>query len=327
MKKNTSQKIIDYITYASGASGTTPHELVDFLDLGERAVFKQLKKLYESEKIDKVGRPPKVFYFPKQKIKPRLKYELPAKTRQIIEKNYLIITASGEKKSGLEGFSHWCQKQNLSVEKTALEYVKTLKKYNQYKKVGFINGNYKLKNTFPKVFINELFYLDFYSIERFGKTKLGWLLLYAKQSQDRRLIKELIQSFKDKVTSLIGQYQVEALGFIPPTIPRRVQLMKEMEGNLDLKFPRISIKKAQTPIIVAQKTLPKLEERIENAQKTIFIDEARNFDRVLLIDDAIGSGATMNETARKIKEKKVAKKVFGLAITGSFKGFEIISEV
>jgi predicted amidophosphoribosyltransferase len=48
---------------------------------------------------------------------------------------------------------------------------------------------------------------------------------------------------------------------------------------------------------------------------------------VLLIDDAIGSGATINETARKLKERGLAKRIIGLAVTGSFKGFDVIQEV
>jgi predicted amidophosphoribosyltransferase len=33
------------------------------------------------------------------------------------------------------------------------------------------------------------------------------------------------------------------------------------------------------------------------------VTEQKPFNRVLLIDDAVGSGATLNEIARKLKEK------------------------
>jgi predicted amidophosphoribosyltransferase len=49
--------------------------------------------------------------------------------------------------------------------------------------------------------------------------------------------------------------------------------------------------------------------------------------RLLLIDDAVGSGATMNEIALKIKQKGLSDAVLGVAITGSYKGFEVISEL
>ncbi|MDO8575549.1 MAG: hypothetical protein Q7R78_02515 [bacterium] len=76
-----------------------------------------------------------------------------------------------------------------------------------------------------------------------------------------------------------------------------------------------------------QKTLNKLEDRIENAKRTIMVDEEKKFKTVLLIDDALGSGATINETAKKIKNQQLAETIIGLAITGSFSGFEVISEV
>ena len=58
------------------------------------------------------------------------------------------------------------------------------------------------------------------------------------------------------------------------------------------------------------------------------VNDTRSYNNVLIIDDAIGSGATINETAKKFREKKIANnKIYSLAITGSFKGFEIISEV
>jgi predicted amidophosphoribosyltransferase len=86
--------------------------------------------------------------------------------------------------------------------------------------------------------------------------------------------------------------------------------------------------KIKTEIIVPQKTLNKLEDRIENAQKTIIVDENNEYNNILLIDDAIGSGATLNETAAQIKNRKICKgKIIGLAITGSFNGFDVISEV
>jgi predicted amidophosphoribosyltransferase len=57
------------------------------------------------------------------------------------------------------------------------------------------------------------------------------------------------------------------------------------------------------------------------------VSDSIKYNKVLLIDDAVGSGATLNEIAKKIKDLKIAKEVIGLAITGSFKGFDVISEV
>ncbi len=82
-------------------------------------------------------------------------------------------------------------------------------------------------------------------------------------------------------------------------------------------------------MIVAQKSLSTLQERITNARETIFfMNQHASFDHILLIDDAVGSGATMNETARKFKETDSGiQKVIGFGLVGSFKGFDVIREV
>lgn len=101
-----------------------------------------------------------------------------------------------------------------------------------------------------------------------------------------------------------------------------------MERNLTLKIKKLDISKVKTEIIVPQKTLNKLSDRIENAKKTIILEEKSFFTNILLIDDAVGSGATLNETAAQIRDKKICRgKIIGLAITGSYKGFDVISEI
>ena len=326
MKTKTEEQIAGYI---NRKIKVTPKELFDHFDISDRAIRKQLKKLYEKGILAKVGKPPKVYYLIKEKIKHiEDKLFIESSIEKIINENFLFVTPSGEEKEGLEGFKYWCNKFNLPVEKTTKEYIKTLKKYNSYKKDGLIDGMYKFRNTFKKVHLDHIFYIDFYSIERFGKTKPGQILLYAKQSQNKVFIRRLTKYVKTAVDQIIKRFKTDGVGFIPPTVKREVQLIKELAKNLKLKNKTISIVKIKTPIIVPQKTLNKLNDRIENARDTIIVDENMVFKNVLLIDDAVGSGATLNETAKKIRERKICKgNIIGLAITGSFKGFDVISEV
>lgn len=324
MYQKTSEKIFKYIESKGQATGS---ELARYLAITPRAVRKQLSNFLEEGKLYKIGKPPKVFYLitPNKKQSDTIHIEPPLK--KLIDENFLVITPAGERESGLQGFIYWCNKQNLPIKKTALEYEKTLKKYAPYKKDDLIDGMYKIKHTFGEVFVDKVFYLDFYSIERFGKTKLGQLLLYAKQSQNRVLIKELVDQIKPQVFSLIERFKTDAVGYVPPTVKREIQLMRELEQQLNLPIPIINLVKVKTPVAVAQKTLNKLEDRIENAKNTIIVDDTKKYKTVLLIDDALGSGATLNEIAHKIKNQKLANTVIGLAITGSFSGFEVISEV
>ena len=324
--EKTEEKIVKYIKSRGQAS---PKELFDYLELSDRAIRKQLKKLFEADILIKSGRPPKVFYSIKEINKEQQsKLTIEKNDEETINERFLIITPSGEEKEGVEGFKYWCGKFNLPVEKTANEYIRTLKKYDSYKKDDLIDGTAKFKSTFEKVYLEHIFYLDFYSIERFGKTKLGQFLLYAKQSQNKVFIKRLVNLIKPKIYELIKKSKINALGYIPPTVKREIQFMNELEKNIGSNLRTISITKIKTPVIVPQKTLSKLPDRIENASTTIIVDERNIFKNILLIDDAIGSGATINETAKKIRDRKICKgKIIGLAIVGSFKGFDVISEV
>ncbi|MDD3487703.1 MAG: hypothetical protein PHF35_05035 [Candidatus Moranbacteria bacterium] len=80
--------------------------------------------------------------------------------------------------------------------------------------------------------------------------------------------------------------------------------MKVFQKLLKISLPVIKIVKIKTDVVTPQKTLSKLD-----------------------LDDAVGSGATLNQVACKLKKSSIAKKVFGFSITGSAKGFDVISEV
>ena len=321
--KTTKEKIIEIIKNKGQAS---PSDLAKELEVSRQVIHRHLSHLMEDGKIRKIGKPPKVFY----KIKPKEKrsfVNLKEKTEEVISENFLHVTPSGKILKGVDGFRAWCEERNLPLKKTAKEYIDTIKKYNSYKKEGVIDATDKLKETFEDVFVDEAYYLDFYSIKRFGKTKLGKMLLYAKQSQDKKLIKNLIEEIKPKVVNFLDQKSIDAVGFVPPTVKRKLQLMKELEEGLSFAKPKLSILKVSSSIAVPQKTLSKLEDRIENARETFVLDEDRKFETVLLVDDAMGSGSTINEIAKKIKEQDVAKRVISLCLVGSFSGFEVISEV
>jgi DNA-binding transcriptional regulator YhcF (GntR family)/hypoxanthine-guanine phosphoribosyltransferase len=323
-KMRMKDRIINFIKKKGQSS---VDEMTNFFGVSRQIIHRHLSELVKAGFLYRIGKPPKVYYLMSKEEEIKNTGTISGSLKKIIDENYSIITPAGEQKEGWEGFMYWCKKQKLPFEKTALEYEQTLKKYKPYKKNGLIDGMYKMKHTFDHVYLDKVFYLDFYSIERFGKTRLGQLLLYAKQSQNRDLIRELVTQIKPKINQLVHTFSVNAVGFIPPTVRREIQLMKEFERQLNLSIPSINLVKVKTPIVVPQKTLTKLEDRIENAKNTIVVDDNHTYDTILLIDDALGSGSTLNETAQKIKKQKLAKMIVGLAITGSFSGFEVISEV
>ena len=77
-----------------------------------------------------------------------------------------------------------------------------------------------------------------------------------------------------------------------------------------------------------QKSLQRTEDRIQNAKNNIFIrEEDIDYNTVLLIDDVVGSGATLNETAIKLTTAW-AKKMIDFAFSGSLDlKYEVINEM
>lgn len=309
---------------------STVEEMTNHLGFSRQYIHKLLDRLLDKELVEKNGRIPHVYYRISDmrtidKI-PNISLE---KERFLFD-HFLIVQATGTMLQGVEAMQYWCSIQNLVFNKTVDEYIETRKKYLDYlDNDGFINGLQKIRNTqgFKEIGVDHLFYLDFYAIERFGKTRLGTLMHYAKQGQNKSLMKIIVSEIKYRVANFINENQIEAIIYVPATIKRSVQIMEYFEKNLGISVPQIKVKKIRNSIVIPQKALSKLVERIENAKKTFYVGENNSYQKVLILDDAVGSGATINEIALKIKTAGIAQEVYGLAVTGSFKGFDVISEL
>jgi biotin operon repressor len=326
---SNSDKIIHFLIN----NQATVNDIAEFLGISRQAVHRILNKLVAEGHLIKAGMPPKVFYSvseqtPKNDLTVSKNFTVDDFTKKIIDENFLFITAFGKQLIGWDGFTNWCSERKQDIAKMSKLYIKTINKYAGFKKDGLVDGINKITDTFNDVALDGVFYLDFYSIEIFGKTKLGQLLLFAKQSQDIVLMNQLIDSIKPTILDVIIKFNIEGVAFIPPTVKREYQLMKQIQKRLNLDIRIIKLVKIKTPVIVPQKTLNKLEDRIINARETIVVDDNSKYKNILIVDDAIGSGSTLNEVAKKIRQKGICDgKIVGLAITGSSNGFDVISEV
>lgn len=335
MKTDTAEKIVGYIATNKQARA---HDIGRIFNIGQPAVHRQLKKLVEQGKLQKIGKPPLVFYLLKPKAQTATIIGrasiLSASTIEYINKNYLYITPQGEMLYGMEGFTVWVKsiKEDVRIVPLSEEYVRTYSKAEASRSPeGWIDATSKLSSTFSDNAITKLFYGDFYSIPKFGKTKLGNLVLYSKQSQNRELIDRAVDEVKPVIERIISIYNINTIAFAPPSLPRKLQFMQEFADKLNINLPKIQLAKSyKGEIIVAQKSLTGLEERITNARETIFLKSVLPLgaQNILLIDDAVGSGATLNEIAKKLHPGNLNKKtIVGFAIVGSIKGFEVIREV
>lgn len=306
------------------------HELCELLGVSRQYVHRMVSELEEEKVVQKLGKAPHVYYsliqIESEKETTIISYE----KEQFLNQHFLLIDPLGNCLEGLKAMNYWCEKQQLQLTKTIDEYIETRKKYLDYfNRNGMIDGLSKLVNTsgIDEIGVDALYYLDFYVFERFGKTHLGTLMHYAKQGQNKLLMKRIAEEIKQRIYNYINEHIVDSVVFVPPTISRKIQIMTELEKLLKINLPQAKVNKIKTPIIIPQKALSKIFERLANARNTFVVPQQKSYNHILIIDDAVGSGATINEIAIKLKQKKIATKITGLAITGSFKGFDVISEL
>lgn len=346
---DTRTKIVNIIKTQGQISA---HELGGLVGIGQSMLHRHLKKLIEENLITKTGIPPKVFYsikneavsnstsYPAGCIGPYgfspttgLYCSSPTTTREeieVINENFTLLEPDGNEIEGFNGFVKWCKDRSYKIAEKAREYVSSLKEYEVFEKDGFINATRKVKTSFLQkdTYLDELYYMYPYSLPVFGKTKMGQWLFFAKQTQGKELMQKVLDIVVPRIQEFILKEKVEAVAFIPPTVPRKIQLMKELEKKISVNLPVIEIEKIKTQIAIQQKSLKDLKDRVINADSTMFV-KARNqeYRRVLVIDDFTGSGATLNVVAKKIKKQNTVDKVIGLTIAGSMNGFEVIREV
>ncbi len=333
MKTDTADRIIEYIAANHQARA---HDIGKNFGIGQTAVHRQLNKLVAQGKLQRVGKPPLVFYMLAQHPATPATHtaDLSAGTSTYIDKHYLYVSPQGELLYGMTGFQAWAHATKQDAQFVALsdEYRKTHSAWEKNRSPeGWIDATPKVTTTFTDNVLAKLLYGDFYSIPKFGKTKLGNLVLYAKQSQNRQLINSAVGQVKPIIHQIIATYGIDTIAFVPPSVPRKLQFMHEFADKLGLNLPKANLVKSyRGDVIVPQKSLSGLPERITNAQETIYLKSplAAHYKKLLLIDDAVGSGATFNEIAKKLLFANPSiETIIGFAIVGSVNGFEVIREI
>lgn len=329
MNTDTKDQLLALIRQSGPIS---PAKLAQHLQISTQMAHRHLKDLLATNKIQKIGTPPKVFYI----ATIEKSHDLPALSaiaKDYIDEHYLAVKPDGQILNGLEGFEWWAQKtkQHKNFGDLADEYITNHRQYNdQYlNELGVIDATHKVVETFEHCYLDYLFYQSFYSLPKFGKTKLGQMIMLGKSGQDTNSIKKLAELCRQSIMNIMENFNLDGIIYTPHSIPRKISFLKEFKFFLNLPYQNSTLNKVFAgKVPIAQKSLSKLPDRIENATNTIFLKEdSYNYKRPLIIDDAVGSGATLNAIAEKLKTQANAEFVCGFAVTGSLKGFDIISEI
>lgn len=231
-----------------------------------------------------------------------------------------------------KGFIERCNNRHLDADEKAPQFIKIKKHIDATKNVcGVIDATEAFSRHVEKLHMQKVFYADQYNRMEFGRWKLAEMTFFAKQSQNKSLISECISAITLSIECLIKKNKIDAIAIVPPSIARTNQLLKILRQELVyLWLPFVNIiKYFPWKIPVPQKSLKSRDQRIRNAQQTIIVDDSSTNKkwRILLIDDFVGSGSTLNETAHKLK-KAWAQYVVWFAFVGNTNlSYEVINEV
>ncbi len=327
MKTSTKQDILKLIAKQEPIGIT---QIAEHFWISNQIVHRHILWLLESEKIIKNGTPPKVYYFINHGNQTE-NIAFSAKQKQILEEHFLSITPNGTLQKWEKWFVDRCKQRDLDVHKLIIDYEKIIHKTDSLKKDNkLINTINIFKKQFPEVYIDWLRYCDAYQIQQFGKSKLWNLAFYAKQSQNKKLIQEVIDLTRQQITAFIKAHKIDWICYAPASIRRNPQFMDEVRKWYQIWLPEIKLQKIfASDIIIPQKSIKWTSQRIKNAEQTIFIVwNQPTVKNLLMIDDFVWSGATINICAKKVREKKLAKKIYAISLLGNIDfSYEVISEV
>lgn len=330
MKTTTTKTSI--ASWVSANGPVTVKQIKEHFGIFPTMIHRHLNALVAENSIKKIGSSPRVFYVWATENNENESI-LWHKDREFLDTRYATYDSDGQILAWYEWFLARCKQRWLEPQSQYEKY-KSIISYMQKKKDANWLMNWKkyLTEKLWEIYVDALYFIDPYQIGHFGRSKLWTTVFYGKQSQNRSLIKQALHIIKYPILSYIQQNKIDCICFAPPSIKRWVQLMTELKKWLNIDLPEIKlVKMFPSGVVIPQKSLKSMEQRIKNAENTIFISPwqvHQKYKNVLLLDDFMWSGATVNFCAKKIKNAWGAKKFHVICLLGNVDTeYDVINEI
>ena len=344
------KNIIDVIKYISDHGPSKPWNIASWLGIHRVVIQKLLKTWIVQWYISKSWNTPHVIYDITDNVRKHNLIQKNTSNNTLNWSNKILgidfesikilnsfykFESDGDLLTKKDWFVKWCQKRWLDIQASADKYICICQNISKMKdKCGLIETTKKFaqwlyKKYTYKMYIDKMYYADRYTYDEFGRWPLAEMTFFAKQSQNLELISQTINNIYDQIECLIYHNKIDAIAIIPRSIDRKHQFLKLLKNKLEIfGLPFVDIYKYYPQkIAIAQKTL-KWEARFTNAMNTIQVSIDKQYDNILLIDDFVWSGATMNISAMKIKNIWVAKYIIWFAIVGNMDmSYDVINEI
>lgn len=313
-------------------------EISNILWISRTIIHKAVKDLLIEKKIKKVGKWAHTKYksliFWKKSIEKKVLNEkiVDFKTKKFFDENFYKFSPSWKLLEWFNWFQTWIYSRNFDFEKSVDKYKNIYNYVDSLKNTCWLLDVTNIfSKKFEKNYMEKVFYADEYSFMEFWRTKLAEMSFYAKQSQNKELINNSIDEIFYKIKCLIKIEKIDSIAITPWSIDRKNQLLGILKTRLkELNLPFVNlIKYFENGISIPQKSIKSKKGRIENAKNTIFVNDknTKKYKKVLLIDDFVGSGATLNITAQKLKEAFIKEVIWFSFVWSLDLSYEVICEI
>lgn len=329
MKLND-QQIIDYIVLHPGSTAASMKEIFGVVNI---TMYRRLSLLVKQWKIIKKWTTPRVKYYPMVNTETKNTYNIPAHISRLLTSERYQLTNTWAELIGTEWFVRRCKKRSIEPVSAAHRRHRSIQYIDTLTTSHGITAIQKL-DDYGYDILSNLWYGAIYALPEFGKTKQGTWMEIAKVQPNNRTFASIIQYCNQYIQAIIDTQHVDALAFAQPTAKRTMQIMRYAQKIRWAKLPVLPVEKIPG-FFPAQKTLKKRSERIENAQTTFELGAiSQAYEHVLIIDDAVWSGATLVEIWRKLLETWKVKNISAFAMTGTanglfddYKHFEVLTGI
>lgn len=287
----------------------SPIELVAILWKSKVVIHKYLWELLKQWKLSKSGSGPQTVYqLTSEWYSPSLELtffkwnglvtipELWYKDSKVIENNFFMINDKWVERSRVMWFVRYCESLWISAEQNASAYISLVQQRENKK-----NKSWLLECNLPNVhYVRKISTIDPVSYWSRRNSRLSELIKSAKIKQDRTHIVEIIELLETRLASYIYHNRVDAICVIPAKNQRVTQLMTHIKSRLR-QYPVQIIQSFWTPSWVISVQKPSIFPL-----------------NVLLIDDSVHSGDTLNHVAFHISKRGV-QHIDALCLVGEVK--------
>lgn len=216
---------------------------------------------------------------------------------------------------------------------TLLQYTSPEWFYDATNKLISLDSDYK--ECDERMWIDTLTYTWIDKIDA-HKTHAYDTMEQIKEFQDESLITAFYtQRFWKQFKQLIKRLDIDSILVIPNNVTRKISFNAYIQERLQKELPKLTYISTLTnsfPGRKPQKKVTGMCKRMENADKLFQIDPSlfpnKNIHNVLVIDDVVGSGATMNMVIKKLKKHLPDVTCHGFALLGSYrKWFDVVTGI